>query len=667
MKKTLVIIAALCMSFAGRADSLKELREVRNAYVKVELSDWSVNSKTAENFLKYSDYGNQNNCEIRELYIEVAMPDKERERLVSMFDKSKRQWKDLNYADQSRGSWNTGVHMARVQALSKLYASGGYKSKELHDIVHAALDWWIEEHPINPNWWHNNIGIPRKMASTMLMLQKELSQKEIEGCLAVLDHAKFGMTGQNRVWLAGINIMRGLFMEDEDLVRKAIAEIDDEIKVTTEEGIQEDWSFHQHGPQIQLGNYGLAFADNVSFWMRVFKGTSYQFSKEKIQIIENYVRKGLSWAFWRGVMDHNYRGRQPFYESGPGKAYAFAVVAENLAEALNDSFFRKLAMTNLEPEKYENTLIGSKFFPRSDCGIYRAQDWYASIRMHSERTIGFERTNAENTLSNFSADGALLIMRDGPEYDDIPPIWDWRKIPGTTTYEDGLPLKMDNSREGRQNNSKHVGGLAWDDVMASTMELERDGLHAMKSQFFFPGFVLNLGAGITSSRAEISDVTTALEQNHLKGSVRQGKGWAWHNGNAYVSLDKQPLIVTTDEQEGSWTPISPTYDGPIVKGKVFKCWIDHGALRSGEGKYAYAVIPGGNPSMATSWARSPKVKILSNTADCQAVRYGSTICAVFHRPGSIRVKGKTVSSATPGIVIVKGNASKEYPLDEPVK
>ena len=71
--------------------------------------------------------------------------------------------------------------------------------------------------------------------------------------------------------------------------------------------------------------------------------------------------------------------------------------------------------------------------------------------------------------------------------------------------------------------------------------------------------------------------------------------------------------------------------------------------------------------MATSWARSPKVKILSNTADCQAVRYGSTICAVFHRPGSIRVKGKTVSSATPGIVIVKGNASKEYPLDEPVK
>ena len=667
MKKTLVIIAILCMSIAGRADSLKELRDVRNAFLKVELSDWSVSDKTAEKFLEYSEYGIQNNCEIRQLYTEVAMPDKERQRLVALFDKSKRQWKDIDYTDMSRGSWKVALHMGRLQALARLYASGGYKSKELHDIIHAALGWWIETHPINPNWWHNNIGVPRKMAATMLILQKELSQKEIEGCLAVLDHAKFGMTGQNRVWLAGTNIVRGLFMEDEQLVRKAIAEIDDEIKVTSEEGIQEDWSFHQHGPQIQLGNYGLAFADNVSFWMRVFKGTSYQFSREKIKIIENYVRNGLSWAFWRGSMDHNYRGRQPFYDSGPGKAYAFAVVAENLAAALNDSFFKQLALSNLEPEKHGNTLVGAKFFPRSDCGIYRAADWYASIRMHSERTIGFERTNSENTLSNFSADGALLIMREGPEYDNIQAIWDWRKIPGTTTYEDGQPLKMDDSREGKQNNTKHVGGLAWDDVMASTMELERDGLHAMKTQFFFPGFVLNLGAGITSSRAEINDVTTAVEQNHLKGEVRQGKGWVWHNGTAYVSLDKQPLTVTTDVQEGSWKPIVPTYEGPLVRGKVFKCWIDHGALRSGEGSYAYAVLPGGTQSLATSWARAPKVKIVSNTADCQAVRYGSTICAVFHRPGSIRVKGKTVSLGHPGIIIVKGNASKEYPLDEPVK
>lgn len=664
MKKTLFILAALCVSFMCRADGLKDVRE---AFLKVELSDWSVNAKTAEKFLIYSDYGFQNNCEIRQLYTEVAMPDKERQRLVSLFDISKRQWTDIDYSDKSRGSWQVALHIGRTLALARLYASDGYKSQELHNIIHAALQWWVEEHPINPNWWHNNIGVPRKMAETMLILQRELSPKEIEGGLAVLDHAEFGMTGQNRVWLASINIMRGLFMEDENLVRKGIAEIDDEIKVTSEEGIQEDWSFHQHGPQIQLGNYGLAFADNVSFWIRVFKGTSYQFSQEKIEVIDNYVRKGLSWAFWRGVMDHNYRGRQPFIDSGPGKAYAFAVVAENLAEALDDPFFMELALNNLKPEKYGNTLIGSKYFPRSDCGIYRTKKWYSSIRMHSERTIGFEKTNGENTLSNFSADGALLIMREGPEYDNIHAIWDWRKIPGTTTYEDGKPLKMDDTREGKQNNTKHVGGLEYGDVMATTMELERDGLHAMKTQFFFPSFVVNIGAGIISSRPEISDVTTAVEQNHLKGEVRQGRNWAWHNGTAYVSLDGQPLTVTTDEQEGSWTPIIPTYNGPIVRGKVFKCWIDHGALKSGEGSYAYAVIPGGSSSKAKKWARTPKVDILSNTSDCQAVRYGSTICAVFHHPGSILVSGKTVSADKPCIVIVKGNSSREYPLENPVR
>ena len=43
-----------------------------------------------------------------------------------------------------------------------------------------------------------------------------------------------------------------------------------------------------------------------------------------------------------------------------------------------------------------------------------------------DRTIGFEFTNRENTLANFSADGALLFMQHGREYDNIFAHWDWR-------------------------------------------------------------------------------------------------------------------------------------------------------------------------------------------------------------------------------------------------
>lgn len=77
-------------------------------------------------------------------------------------------------------------------------------------------------------------------------------------------------------------------------------------------------------------------------------------------------------------------------------------------------------------------------------------------------------------------------------------------VPGTTAYDDGAPLKCDNSVEARKNRSGHVGGFASGDVLCTTMEIERDGLHALKSAFFFGDLVVALGADIRSSDARFS-------------------------------------------------------------------------------------------------------------------------------------------------------------------
>ena len=142
--------------------------------------------------------------------------------------------------------------------------------------------------------------------------------------------------------------------------------------------------------------------------------------------------------------------------------------------------------------------------------------------MHSERTVGFEFTNGENTLANFSADGALLFMQHGREYDDIFAHWDWRMVPGTTAYDDGMPLKCEKKAEFRKNCSGHVGGAISGDVLCTTMEVERDGLHALKSAFFFGDLVVALGADIRSSDPRMFCVTTALDQTHLAGPVVSG-------------------------------------------------------------------------------------------------------------------------------------------------
>ena len=143
--------------------------------------------------------------------------------------------------------------MTRMYALAKLYvgSEGKWKGNEdLRRLLHGGMAWWYENMPVCRNWWHNQIGVPKKFAGILMMLRNELTPEELEGGLRVLEKAKFGMTGQNKVWLAGNNLMRGLLINDEALVKEAAEQIKETICVTDEEGIQRDWSFHQHGAQL---------------------------------------------------------------------------------------------------------------------------------------------------------------------------------------------------------------------------------------------------------------------------------------------------------------------------------------------------------------------------------------------------------------------------------
>ena len=70
-------------------------------------------------------------------------------------------------------------------------------------------------------------------------------------------------TGQNLVWGVGNQIVRGLITGDASLVVGAYERMYQEIVVTPKEGIQADFSFHQHGDQFYSGGYGLGFANDV--------------------------------------------------------------------------------------------------------------------------------------------------------------------------------------------------------------------------------------------------------------------------------------------------------------------------------------------------------------------------------------------------------------------
>ena len=673
MKRYFFVFAMLFVGFIaiGHTRSVVPspvIDSLRTSFIETSVTDYSPSEEITERFLKYSDWGRANDVLLLQLYMSVHLPYEEVERLLSLVN-TKGEFSDIDYSDRTRGRWQPTLHLTRLYALMKLYAdpsSVWYHNKEMRKKFHKLLNLWFSIMPESDNWWHNEIGVPRKMTAILLMFGDEVTEKELKGGLTILDRSRFGMTGQNKVWLAINNLMKGLLIGDEFLVKTARDIVAEEIAVTEGiEGIKKDWAFHQHGPQIQFGNYGLTYAESVSSLFRVLDGSPYEFSDSQYGIVDSLLMGGIAWSVWKGVMDPSFCGRQVFIDAGRGKAYSTAVSAINLAALCKNDSARLRSTADLiyYPGKYPETITGARYFNTSDCGIYRTSDWYSSIRMHSERTVGFEFTNMENMNAWFSADGALLFMQDGNEYENIFARWDWRKVPGVTAYNNGTPLKTYDEPLSKENRTGHVGGVASGDVMCTTMEINRDSLHALKSVFFFKDMVVALGTSICTDDPSVVSLTTAVDQTNINGDVLSGSNWVYHNNRGYILLPPPEgdctgvyplhMTVSTAEQTGKWDLIDPFYKDKWDTGEVFKCYIEHDPS-SRCNSYAYAFLPCRSRKEIEVFASAPEVKVLSNNDRCQAVLCGNCIGLIFHGPGSfIMPDGSMVEAEEPSIMIIR--------------
>lgn len=72
------------------------------------------------------------------------------------------------------------------------------------------MKYWFDTKPRCLNWWYNQIGIPKTLGAAFILLEEQLTDREHRAAVAVMENAKFGMTGQNKVWLAGNVLIRAL-------------------------------------------------------------------------------------------------------------------------------------------------------------------------------------------------------------------------------------------------------------------------------------------------------------------------------------------------------------------------------------------------------------------------------------------------------------------------
>jgi chondroitin AC lyase len=556
-------------------------------------------------------------------------------------------WPDIDYSNRERGSWLTHRHLARLLAIAQAYNKPGHPlagNAELRTAIVKGLGHWTEKDYVNPNWWYPQIGVPQTLAPILILMGEsvppDLKEQTIQ---RVLGRSKMGMTGQNKVWLAGIAFMKGLLANDPSLMAQARDQIFSELRITTQEGVQPDYSFHQHGPQLQWGNYGSAFGSSMIHWAGIFHGTSYALEPQRLEILREYLQEGPAWILWKGRMDISGCGRQVFRNCQTSKGGAALRQLESMKSLDPREAGAYARLIASDGQDGANTLLGHKHFWRSDITVHRRPTWYASVKMSSGRVIGAETCNGENLLGLHLGDGVTYFHRTGTEFEDLFPVWDWQRLPGTTCRQDqGALVPSGSACRGR---SDFVGGLSDGQRGIAAMEYVREGLRARKAWFFLDRAVVCLGAGIDCNQPE--PILTSVNQCALNGRVTictnrdrrelekgrhllDGVKWVHHDGIGYVLIEPTTATVCARTQKGNWHRVHSRESTESVEREVFSLWIDHGSRPRGAG-YAYIVLPEAEVSAMPALYDSLLATILRRTPSTLAIasQEGKLIQAAF--------------------------------------
>ena len=604
-------------------------------------------------------------------------------------------WPDIDYASKRDMQWDTAEHASRIQALAVAYRTPGnpcFEQPATAAAIHRAIGYWMAARIVAHNWWWNEIGVPMRLGTAMVLLKGQLTAAELAFCRELRDRKTINRAGQNGVWAAGVDLAFALVLDDETTVQKAVDAIFAHVAVPKWEGLQTDFAFHQHGPHQQFGNYGLGFATDTVRWMEILRGTSYQaaMTPAKLAIFSRFMRDGLAQVLWKGNMDIIALGRHIYPDQLDGRSVGIGMGPRDKADTAVKLFQRMIPLDPEHAGEYRrliafnqggaaNPLIGNKLFFRSDQLVHRRPAFSFSIKGCSVRTKATECSGTENRQGHYLGDGTTFLYRSGMEYADIFPVWDWRKIPGVTCALSGpLPTKNANYK----GTTDFVGGVSDGTSGCFAMELNRGGIAARKGWFLAGDTIVCLGTGI--SAAGTVPVATTVNQCLLNGPVtlwnRTGaktdlaSGTSQtltslqaldHDGVRYLFPEEARITVSAERRKAAWkcvTDYGLSSCLQIEKG-VLTVWFDHG-VKPADGTYSYALLPacGQAAAAAPKTLAAAGVTVLRNSRDCQAVFFheAKLLQAIFYAPGSVQTAaGLSVAVDSPCAVLV--NSAKTPP------
>jgi chondroitin AC lyase len=498
------------------------------------------------------------------------------------------------------------------------------------------------------------------------------------------------MTGQNRVWISELLIYRGLIENRPEPVAAGVAGIVETIRITTDEGIQTDGSFWQHGPQLYNGGYGLSFLGDTARWAALLHGTPHAFPSTATDALARLVNDGTLWMTRNLRIDPSTTGREITRRNIAG--HHTSAFRSALADLQTPGIAPAASVAPDEPN-------GHRHFWRGDYSVQKRPGYMVSLRLLSPGRNGAESMNGENLLGFYLPFGTTHILRQGDEYDNLVPVQDWRRLPGTTVLQTPDVPAFRGSYVTGQN---HFAGGATDGrnaIAALEQNHTQNPVTARKSWFYFDNGYAALVADIrihplfhSIPEAARAPVYTTLNQTSLRTPVRAGyagharrtlppslpsagndsaaspdknrPSWIYHDRIGYIPASGVSLHFEYGDRTGNWRRVDHSQDDRPVTLPVFELAFDHGpcAVASQVAGPSvipathYVVLPDIDEDDLAAFAQNSPISILANTRALQAVRHNPAALtgASFFEAGNLQIhQNLRLAADAPCLLLVR--------------
>lgn len=609
----------------------------------------------------------------------------------------------VDYYTDQQDYWHPIDHLDNILTMEIAVNSTGnqyYGSMELQNGIKKAIEFWVQKNfYCDWNDWWNNLGIGPKIADILLFPNEEIEQANLDTLSDKLyqgtvfeetrkynvKEREINSTGGNLTDTVNYSLKYAVIKGDGEKIKFLLNLMENEMrpfpsvkflqKRWDAEGIKADMSFQQHFELLYMGGYGETFALGTNTYIRYTDGTQFALSDKSMNFYQDFLLDGLQYAMRGKYRDINASGRGIVREGNSVGIYQFVIDGANVlldssANLTRESDLELLLSTRNEAS--DQGAGGHKYFWNSDYQVYNNTEYMATVRAASDRTKNSEALNGENVLGHYLGAGATMYYLKGDEYFDIFPLWNWNRIPGTTTLQGYLPIG-DDSTYTRMGKTSFVGGVSNGTVGMSAINYKDNRVKAKKSWFMFKEGVVNLGTDI-SSRYD-KDVYTTMNQSLLRGDVEYSQGnelnsqsqmdaieifdWIYNNGIGYVT--NSPVTIQAGQRTGDWKTISTRSEEKTHSDTVLELGISHGADAKNE-KYDYTVLMNTTPSQLAEYTANPTMHTLSNNSSVQAVWDESTdtFMAVFWEKGSLDLPNGEKLSVSEGCTIIVEPDGEQY-------